>query len=224
MNKCNWSHCDKPAKNWGGGLYCSKRCSNKNYVDKRRKKLKQLAVAYKGGKCVICGYNKCVASLDFHHISDKSFGIGSRGFTRSWEILKPELDKCILVCRNCHGEIHWGDVTITSQMLIAQGSDLEPTRYFERPKTSYNKVCKHCLGDYSTLRSNQIYCTDNCRHLADRKIDRPSQDELEDMLKTMSYCAVGRKYGVSDNAIRKWEKSYRNCHGEIHAGVTEISV
>ena len=40
-----------------------------------------------------------------------------------------------------------------------------------------------------------------------RKVIRPSHQELEDMLKTMSYCAVGRKYGVSDNAVRKWEKA-----------------
>lgn len=77
-------------------------------VNKRRKKLKKLAVEYKGGSCKLCGYNKCLASLDFHHIdpTTKSFGIAAIGHTRSWEKLRVELDKCILICRNCHGELH----------------------------------------------------------------------------------------------------------------------
>lgn len=50
-------------------------------VDKRRKKIKQMAVELKGGKCQICGYNKYVGALDFHHIDEttKEFGLGSGG-------------------------------------------------------------------------------------------------------------------------------------------------
>jgi 5-methylcytosine-specific restriction endonuclease McrA len=88
---------------------------NKNsyYVSQRRKKLKQLAVEYKGGKCCKCGYYKCVGALDFHHVNpqEKAFGIGSKGYTRSWESVKKELDKCILVCANCHREIEYGGLT-----------------------------------------------------------------------------------------------------------------
>lgn len=79
-----------------------------NAVQKRRERVKQMAVEYKGGECEVCGYNKCIAALDFHHLdpSKKDFGIGEKGFTRSWEKIKKELDKCILVCSNCHREIH----------------------------------------------------------------------------------------------------------------------
>lgn len=78
------------------------------FVSSRRKKLKLLAVEYKGGKCERCGYNKCINSLAFHHLDPqhKDFGIAHRGLTRSFEKLKIELDKCVLVCHNCHGEIH----------------------------------------------------------------------------------------------------------------------
>lgn len=77
-------------------------------VQKRRLKVKQMAIEYKGGKCEKCGYNKCVAALEFHHLNpeEKDFGIGSKGYTRGWEKVKEELDKCILVCANCHREIH----------------------------------------------------------------------------------------------------------------------
>ena len=77
-------------------------------VTERRRKLKQMAVEYKGGKCEKCGYSKCINALEFHHLdpSQKDFGIGTNGHTRSWERTKIELDKCIMVCSNCHREIH----------------------------------------------------------------------------------------------------------------------
>ena len=59
-------------------------------VAKRRRKIKLMSVQYKGGKCQICGYDKYVGALDLHHIdeSQKSFGIGDKGYTRSWEVTK----------------------------------------------------------------------------------------------------------------------------------------
>ena len=79
-------------------------------VQKCRDKIKRMALAYKGGKCQCCGYNSCAASLEFHHIdpNQKEFSLGHDGCTRSWERNKEELDKCILVCANCHREIHAG--------------------------------------------------------------------------------------------------------------------
>ena len=77
-------------------------------VRKRRKRLKEMAAEYKGGGCKICGYNKCLNALEFHHTnpSEKDFGIAMKGHTRSWERVKEELDKCVMVCANCHTEIH----------------------------------------------------------------------------------------------------------------------
>lgn len=81
-----------------------------NAVQKRRDKIKQIAIEYKGGKCSICGYDNCIGALEFHHLNpkQKDFGIGSKGYTRGIETVKKELDKCILVCANCHREIHAG--------------------------------------------------------------------------------------------------------------------
>ncbi len=88
-------------------------------VAKRRRKIKLLSVQYKGGKCQICGYDKYVGALDLHHIdeSQKSFGIGDKGYTRSWEKTKQELDKCILVCANCHREIEAGITQLPKETL-----------------------------------------------------------------------------------------------------------
>ena len=79
-------------------------------VAKRRRRLKTLAIAYKGGRCQVCGYNKYQGALDLHHLNhaEKGFGIADKGYTRSWGKVKAELDKCVLVCANCHREIEGG--------------------------------------------------------------------------------------------------------------------
>ena len=77
-------------------------------VRKRRRKIRIMALEYKGGKCERCGYNRCPEALEFHHAtsSEKDFSVSSRGYTRSWDRVKKELDKCILLCANCHREVH----------------------------------------------------------------------------------------------------------------------
>jgi 5-methylcytosine-specific restriction endonuclease McrA len=71
-----------------------------------RKRIKIKLIEYKGGKCEICGYDKCVRALQFHHKNplEKDFSISGRSL--SFDRLKIEVDKCMLVCSNCHCEIH----------------------------------------------------------------------------------------------------------------------
>ena len=82
----------------------------KRAVDKRRKMIRKMAIEYKGGKCAICGYYKSINALEFHHFDSgkKDFGISAKGYTRSWEQVKRELGKCVLLCSNCHREVHDG--------------------------------------------------------------------------------------------------------------------
>lgn len=95
-------------------IYDHKKGHNKNEcnsccVTKSKRKTKLKAIEYMGGKCKICKYNKCIASLCFHHKdpSKKDFAISNKGRTIGWEKLKKEIDKCILLCLNCHGELHY---------------------------------------------------------------------------------------------------------------------
>ena len=91
-------------------------------VQKRRDKTKFIALAYKRNKCQCCGYQKFRGALEFHHVdpTEKDFGISQDGYTRSWEKVKEELDKCVLVCSNCHREIHEG---ITKCPELIEGND-----------------------------------------------------------------------------------------------------
>jgi DNA-binding CsgD family transcriptional regulator len=80
---------------------------NYNKVKTHRQRLKEKSIEYKGGCCEKCGYDRCNSALEFHHLNpnEKDFGIGSYSVL-SWEKIKLELDKCIMVCANCHREIH----------------------------------------------------------------------------------------------------------------------
>jgi hypothetical protein len=87
------------------GRYRCKKCSV-DAVHKRRHKLKDKAIEYKGSKCEKCGYNKSKRALSFHHLdpNEKEFAVSSAN--KSWEKVKSELDKCMLLCMNCHMELH----------------------------------------------------------------------------------------------------------------------
>ena len=81
-----------------------------SYCIERWKKRKVDAVEYKGGCCERCGYNKCIGALEFHHLDPtKKDGVWTKMRLWGHERLHAELDKCILVCANCHREIHHKD-------------------------------------------------------------------------------------------------------------------
>lgn len=82
-----------------------KRKLNVSRVLERRREIKRLLIEYKGGKCEKCGYDKCIAALEFHHINplEKEYQVSK--VSNSFEKLKKEADKCQLLCANCHREV-----------------------------------------------------------------------------------------------------------------------
>ena len=96
---CNKEFHDKKRPN---GTKC-----NSCDLAKRRWKKKSRFVNLKGGKCVKCGYNKNVGALQFHHIKDKIVSLDTRNLDILTEdVILQELEKCILLCANCHAEEH----------------------------------------------------------------------------------------------------------------------
>lgn len=75
-------------------------------------------------------------------------------------------------------------------------------------KEIYNYKCKICGNNFETDEKDQIYCSQECFHISQRRSERPSKEELFKLIKTTPFIQIGKMYGVSDNAIRKWCKTY----------------
>jgi transposase len=88
-------------------------------VIRRRRKVKHLLVEEAGGCCMLCGYDRCVAALEFHHLDpdSKEFGVAQRG-AHSIERLRAEVRKCILLCSNCHAEVESGFNSISGVVQV----------------------------------------------------------------------------------------------------------
>jgi transposase len=107
----------------GRGYYRCKRCRMQR-VAQRRRIIKRKLVEEAGGKCLICGYDRCVRVLQFHHLdpSMKEFDLGRSGVTRSLARARAEARKCVLLCANCHGEVEAGITAVPLNSV----SDADP--------------------------------------------------------------------------------------------------
>jgi transposase-like protein len=103
------------------GFRCQ-RCRSEA-VDRRRRKLKQFLVAEAGGACIVCGYSRSLAALQFHHLdpATKSFAIAGRGVTRSLAAALEEAEKCVLLCATCHAEVEAGVATLPKTVADEHG-------------------------------------------------------------------------------------------------------
>jgi transposase len=95
-----------------GHVRCG-RC-NAEAVAERRRQVKRLLIAECGGGCLLCGFAEYDGALQFHHVdpTTKAFQIGGRGLTRSLEVLRTEVRKCVLLCANCHAMVEAGVATL----------------------------------------------------------------------------------------------------------------
>jgi transposase len=94
------------------GSYRCRRC-RADAVVRRRRRVKQILVEEAGGCCRLCGYDRHVAALEFHHLDPytKEFGLAQRGAHRI-DKLRAEVRKCVLLCSNCHAEVEAGFVEL----------------------------------------------------------------------------------------------------------------
>lgn len=133
-----------------------KRC-NSCMTNYRRFKLRKRIYDYKGSKCEICGYDRYTEALTFHHRDPdkKEFNI-SGSHSRSWESIKHELDKCNLLCLNCHAEIHAGHI---AKLGIASGLyESNPTlRFRGNPTVRGSKVAGVCEGPTTSVPVTSLF-------------------------------------------------------------------
>lgn len=190
--------------------FCSSKCSGKySYQNNKEKintntyyrqlykgisrKIKLLELRNLEG-CEKCGYLNNYAALDFHHKqeSEKEFSLDIRTLSnKSWVKILKEFEKCSVLCSNCHREHHNPELSVANDIF----------NYIERVK-KFN-ACLDCFKIIDTKASRCKSCSNEIK----RTVNRPSKDILLKEVEELGYSATGRKYGVSDNSIRKWLKN-----------------
>jgi len=168
-----------------------------NRVKEWRHRSKERMVESMGGKCQCCGYNACKEALAFHHIdpAHKELAFGSlRANPKTWEKVVEELKKCILVCHNCHSEIHAG---VREVPKLFSKFD-ESFANYKQLKTEYDD-CPAC--GTSKPKSNK-FCSLKCASTNRRKVDWDSINVIE-LLNKHGITELEKMLGVSNAAIYK---------------------
>ncbi|HTX29803.1 MAG TPA: helix-turn-helix domain-containing protein [Solirubrobacteraceae bacterium] len=102
------------------GSYRCKRCRVEGVV-RHRRKVKAMLVEEAGGRCCICGYDRCMGALEFHHMdpAEKLLDVSRYGVTVSLEAARAEAAKCVLLCSNCHAEVERGVSHVPARVASA---------------------------------------------------------------------------------------------------------
>jgi len=89
-------------------------------VHRRRREVKRVLVEEAGGRCVLCGYDRALSGLHFHHVdpAEKAFALSRQGVTRSLATARAEAAKCVLLCSNCHAEVEAGTAQLPASLLL----------------------------------------------------------------------------------------------------------
>lgn len=170
-----------------------------NAVKDWRRRTKERIILSMGGKCCICGYNKCPSALALHHLDPKqkeiTFG-RIRANPRNWQFIVAELKKCILVCHNCHCEIHANYINPLEKIILF---DTKFTDYKSLIKKEDLHPCPICS---KPTENGQKTCSIQCAAVIRRNIEWDKIDLVEE-LKYMSILALSKKLGCSDALIHK---------------------
>jgi hypothetical protein len=224
----------------GVNVYC-KRCAIEQTVTRQRL-LKAQAIAHKGGRCQRCGYNRCDGALEFHHRdpAEKDFSLGHVG-TTTFEKIKAELEKCDLLCANCHREVHAQVVERPLKPVPMSSGTISKRcpschedlpieafydRRFKRGAASFCKFCT-CQGAIRRQRHQKQravnYKGSRCQRCGyDRCVGSlefhhrdPTQKDF-----TLSRAKM-RRFELVKDELDKCDLLCVNCHREEHARMAE---
>lgn len=148
-----------------------------------------------GGKCSLCGYDNNYAALDFHHVnpSEKSFPLDARHLSNcSVTSILEESKKCILVCANCHRELHNTDF----QKEVV--NNMETTFKSVTAPSHKQSICPVCGTSFNYCKG-KIYCSPECR---EKDKGYPSRDEVRQKYQELkSKQKVADFYGLTRKII-----------------------
>lgn len=169
-------------------------------VKKLRQERKKAVVTILGGGCQICSYGRTASALAFHHIRSKERELSERTFQYSWKVVLPEIVKTVLVCHNCHREIH--DGIHSEDLILTLNEDLRRMLSglnLDKPSArTAPRECAHC-GSPSWRK----HCSKPCARKSQERAAWPTDEDLTALVCSIGQSAAARSVGVSGTALRK---------------------
>lgn len=182
------------------------------YVKSYRQRFKEKLVNLMGGSCSICKYSKCIKALEFHHTdsSKKDFTI-SQMKKLNWKKIFKEAQKCVLVCANCHREIHDGVAIcpLVREIKFENLSDIWiDWKEINLEKDLENMNIYDVAKKYN-ISSQSVYKECRKRNLKNKNKRKQklkfivSKEELQKLINEKPIETIGKMFNVSGNAIKK---------------------
>lgn len=167
--------------------------NNKANITSHKLKLRLIREGYLEHKCSVCNlkeWNENPIPIELDHID----GNNSNN----------SLENLRIICPNCHAQTsnYCGkNIKVKRKIYLCKCGNKKSADIYER--------CFNCSLKFRNKRRTKIKKPKSKNTgMFQRKVDRPSKEELEILINENSWCAIGRKFGVSDNAIRKWARNY----------------
>jgi transcriptional regulator with GAF, ATPase, and Fis domain len=161
-----------------------------------------------GGKCQCCGYNACDTALEFHHLKPETKEIALSTTAYSWDRTVKELKKCIMVCANCHREIHEGIREIDTEKQYFN----EELALNSNPSVNKSDLYDTCpVCGKPKLRSNK-YCSKQCTGKVNNNITYDwSKYDLVDLIDNnqMTKSQIAKELGCTWQAVDKRYKKLK---------------
>lgn len=172
-----------------------------------RKRTKAKMIEICGHKCNLCGYDKCPSALEYHHLdpNTKDFALAGGGITRRLVDMIDELRKCIMVCANCHREIHAGLVDLDTLYQHQIHDEVAINRYTvdideskaaaQATKSALKQAKQQFISDWNEQNPHTDHRI--------KKVDWSQHDVFQLIKEYKSYEAVGRVLGVTGAAVKR---------------------
>lgn len=166
-------------------------------IKKFREDRKILIIEAFGGSCGLCGYNKFHKALDLHHLDPTKKEIEISKNILSWDRLVVELKKCVLLCSNCHREVHGGFVSIPKDI---NRFDKVYENHYEREK----RYCPVCNKDMTDKQLKQKTCSFKCSEVIHKR-GKVDWDEvgLEQLVKIKSIQQIADQFNVVWTTVKR---------------------